>query len=106
MERPDLAGLSEGFDLVYEQVTNRVIRELSEDWPRNDGWLVDSAAAEKVRFLPPPVQTDEDGDADYHRAVVFITDETEKGTDRSGQRVRRSRWYDGCSAHLRIVGRQ
>lgn len=36
-------------------------------------------------FLPPPVETDEHGEADYHRAVVFITDETEKGTKRSGQ---------------------
>jgi hypothetical protein len=36
-------------------------------------------------FLPPPVETDEDGNAPYHRAVVFVTDETEKGTERSGQ---------------------
>ncbi len=36
-------------------------------------------------FLPPPVETDEQGEAEYHRAVVFVTDETEKGTARSGQ---------------------
>jgi hypothetical protein len=36
-------------------------------------------------FLPPPIQTDEDGQADYHRAVVFVTDETRKGTARNGQ---------------------
>ena len=36
-------------------------------------------------FLPPPVETDEDGNAPCHRAVVFVTDETEKGTERSGQ---------------------
>lgn len=36
-------------------------------------------------FLPPPVETDEDGNAPYHRAVVFVTDEAEKGTERSGQ---------------------
>jgi hypothetical protein len=36
-------------------------------------------------FLPPPVQTDETGDATYDRAVVFITDTTKKGTARNGQ---------------------
>jgi hypothetical protein len=36
-------------------------------------------------FLPPPVETNKDGEAPYHRAVVFVTDETEKGTERSGQ---------------------
>lgn len=36
-------------------------------------------------FLPPPIETDEDGNAPYHRAVVFVTDEAEKGTERSGQ---------------------
>jgi hypothetical protein len=36
-------------------------------------------------FLPPPIETDEDGQADYHRAVVFVTDETRKGTARNGQ---------------------
>jgi hypothetical protein len=38
-----------------------------------------------AEFLPPPVETDEEGQAEYHRAVVFITDETKKGTKRSGQ---------------------
>ena len=36
-------------------------------------------------FLPPPVETDEMGNAGYNRAVVFVTDETKKGTERSGQ---------------------
>ena len=36
-------------------------------------------------FLPPPIETDEMGNADYNRAVVFVTDETKKGTERSGQ---------------------
>jgi hypothetical protein len=36
-------------------------------------------------FLPPPIETDETGSADYNRAVVFVTDETKKGTGRSGQ---------------------
>ena len=36
-------------------------------------------------FLPPPVATNEDGEAEYNRAVVFVTDETKKGTVRNGQ---------------------
>jgi hypothetical protein len=36
-------------------------------------------------FLPPPVETDEHGDAEFQRAVVFVTDDTQKGTGRSGQ---------------------
>lgn len=36
-------------------------------------------------FLPPPIETDEMGDAEYNRAVVFVTDETKKGTERNGQ---------------------
>ena len=36
-------------------------------------------------FLPPPVQTDADGDAPFHRAVVFVTEYSVKGTERSGQ---------------------
>ena len=36
-------------------------------------------------FLPPPVQTDSDGDAPFHRAVVFVTEYSIKGTPRSGQ---------------------
>jgi hypothetical protein len=38
-----------------------------------------------ARFLPPALETDEDGDAEFHRAVVFITNETHKGTARSSQ---------------------
>ena len=36
-------------------------------------------------FLPPPVETDEHGEAPHDRAVVFVTDEMAKGTERSGQ---------------------
>jgi hypothetical protein len=36
-------------------------------------------------FLPPPVKTDEMGNTEFNRAVVFVTDETKKGTKRSGQ---------------------
>ena len=36
-------------------------------------------------FLPPPVPTDAEGGAPFHRAVVFITEHTLKGTGRSGQ---------------------
>lgn len=36
-------------------------------------------------FLPPPIETDEMGSAEYNRAVVFVSDETKKGTERSGQ---------------------
>src|SRR5580704_12750964 len=35
--------------------------------------------------LPPPIETDERGSAGYNRAVVFVTDETKNGTERSGQ---------------------
>lgn len=36
-------------------------------------------------FLPPPVSTDAEGEAEFMRAVVFITEETQKGTSRHGQ---------------------
>ena len=36
-------------------------------------------------FLPPPVAVDSDGDAPHMRAVVFITEFIQKGTERSGQ---------------------
>jgi hypothetical protein len=36
-------------------------------------------------FLPPPVHTDEAGEHEYMRAVVFVTEDTPKGTDRSPQ---------------------
>jgi hypothetical protein len=36
-------------------------------------------------FLPPPVETDQDGEAEYMRAVVFVTEGTPKGTARSPQ---------------------
>ncbi len=36
-------------------------------------------------FLPPPVKTDENDEAPYHRAVVFVTVGSHKGTARSGQ---------------------
>lgn len=36
-------------------------------------------------FLPPPIPVNEDGEAEYMRAVVFVTEQTPKGTDRSPQ---------------------
>jgi len=36
-------------------------------------------------FLPPPVETDENGEAACLRAVVFVTQGTAKGTTRSAQ---------------------
>jgi hypothetical protein len=36
-------------------------------------------------FLPPPVHTNEDGESECMRAVVFVTENTPKGTARSPQ---------------------
>lgn len=36
-------------------------------------------------FLPPALETNSDGDAEFNRAVVFVTEDTRKGTDRSPQ---------------------
>jgi hypothetical protein len=36
-------------------------------------------------FLPPPIETDAEGDAPYMRAVVFVTECSIKGSERSGQ---------------------
>jgi len=36
-------------------------------------------------FLPPAVATDARGNAPFHRAVVFVTEHSIKGTERSGQ---------------------
>ena len=36
-------------------------------------------------FLPPAIETDSEGQAKYDRAVVFVTEYTIKGTERSGQ---------------------
>ena len=36
-------------------------------------------------FLPPPLHTDADGEHKYMRAVVFVTEDTPKGTARSPQ---------------------
>jgi hypothetical protein len=36
-------------------------------------------------FLPPAIETDVEGDAPFHRAVVFVTEHSLKGTERSGQ---------------------
>jgi hypothetical protein len=38
-----------------------------------------------AEFLPPAVLTNEDGEAEYMRAVVIISENTEKGTARNGQ---------------------
>src|SRR5213593_3389199 len=36
-------------------------------------------------FLPPALQTDVEGDAPFHRAVVFVTEYSTKGTQCSAQ---------------------
>lgn len=36
-------------------------------------------------FLPPAIETNADGDAPHHRAVVIVTEHSLKGTERSGQ---------------------
>jgi hypothetical protein len=36
-------------------------------------------------LLPPPVHTNADGESEYMRAVVFVTENTPKGTERSPQ---------------------
>ncbi|HTN73068.1 MAG TPA: hypothetical protein VMO00_18450 [Methylomirabilota bacterium] len=36
-------------------------------------------------FLPPAVEVDADGDSEFMRAIVFVTKDTDKGTDRSAQ---------------------
>jgi len=36
-------------------------------------------------FLPPAVAVGADGDSEFMRAVVFVTEETKKGTSRAGQ---------------------
>lgn len=38
-----------------------------------------------AEFLPPPVETDENGDAPFMRAVVFVTEFSIKGTEGNGQ---------------------
>jgi hypothetical protein len=38
-----------------------------------------------TEFLPPPVEVDINGDSKFVRAVVIITEESKKGTDRSAQ---------------------
>ena len=36
-------------------------------------------------FLPPSLETDENGDAPFMRAAVFVTEFSGKGTERNGQ---------------------
>jgi hypothetical protein len=43
-------------------------------------------------FLPPPVPTDEDGDHEHMRAVVLVTEDTPKGTERSPQEYVSRSW--------------
>lgn len=38
-----------------------------------------------AEFLPPPVAVNADGNGEFMRAVVIVTEETKKGTARSGQ---------------------
>jgi hypothetical protein len=39
-------------------------------------------------FLPPPTEVNADGDSAFMRAVVIVTEETQKGTARSPQEYR------------------
>ncbi|MCS3950902.1 hypothetical protein [Salinibacter ruber] len=36
-------------------------------------------------FLPPPLETNKHGEHEFMRAVVFVTEQTSKGTERSPQ---------------------
>jgi hypothetical protein len=38
-----------------------------------------------AEFLPPPVEVNADGDSEFMRAVVIVSEETQKGTARSPQ---------------------
>ena len=38
-----------------------------------------------AEFLPPPVEVNAEGDSEFMRAVVIITEKTQKGTARSPQ---------------------
>jgi hypothetical protein len=38
-----------------------------------------------AEFLPPPVEVNADGESEFMRAVVIVTEETQKGTARSPQ---------------------
>ncbi len=38
-----------------------------------------------AEFLPPPVEVNAEGDSEFMRAVVIVTEETQKGTARSPQ---------------------
>ena len=38
-----------------------------------------------AEFLPPPLETDENGEHEYMRAVVIVTEDTPKGTARCPQ---------------------
>jgi hypothetical protein len=38
-----------------------------------------------AEFLPPPVGVNAEGDSEFMRAVVIVTEETQKGTTRSAQ---------------------
>jgi hypothetical protein len=38
-----------------------------------------------AKFLPPAVEVNAEGDSEFMRAVVFVTEETQKGTTRSPQ---------------------
>ena len=38
-----------------------------------------------AEFLPPAVEVNAEGDSEFMRAVVFVTEETRKGTSRSPQ---------------------
>ncbi len=53
-------------------------------WHANAGFGYDDGDP-YAGFLPPPVEVNAEGESNFMRAVVVITEETEKGTARSHQ---------------------
>ena len=49
------------------------------------GALVTRRVTPYAEFLPPAVEVNADGDGEFMRAVVIVTEETQKGTARSPQ---------------------
>ncbi|MEP6664245.1 MAG: hypothetical protein ABJC04_11345 [Verrucomicrobiota bacterium] len=72
----------EHFDCEWIEITAQAVPpHIGSPTPGNSYESGDPFAT----FLPPAVGTDEDGLAEHHRAVVFVTEYTIKGTDENGQ---------------------
>lgn len=65
------------------------IRVAAQGVPPHIGTPTEGFGYEKgdpyAAFLPPPVEVNADGDSEFMRAVVIVTEETQKGTARSPQ---------------------